>query len=60
MFYIFFLKVKTKKAKPFWKDTLRQEERLNDREYLKKIQNRTNFLPNPRLEASRTAQLYLF
>lgn len=42
---------------PFWKKTLRQEERLNGRVQLKKLHERANFLPNPRLFAARTAPL---
>lgn len=42
---------------PFWKKTLRQEERLNERYQLKKLHERSNFLPNPRLFAARTAPL---
>lgn len=44
---------------PFWKQTLRQEERMNDRLQLKRLNERTNFLPNPRLFAARTAPLYV-
>ena len=43
--------------KPFWKHTLRQEERVNDRLHLKKLNERTNFLPNPRHFAARMAPL---
>jgi hypothetical protein len=46
-----------KKLKPFWKSTLRQEERMNDKTQLKKLHDRTNFLPNPRLFAARKAPL---
>ena len=43
---------------PFWKQTLRQEERVNDRQQLRKLNERTNFLPNPRHFAARMAPLY--
>ena len=40
---------------PFWKKTLRQEERAIDRDELKKLEMRTRFLTNPRLDAERLA-----
>lgn len=43
--------------KPFWKHTLRQEERVYDRLKLKKLNERINFLPNPRHFAARMAPL---
>ncbi|CAF0775579.1 unnamed protein product [Brachionus calyciflorus] len=49
--------VKLRKEKPFWKDVLKQEDRINDREYLKNLENKVKFLTNPRLEAIRTAQI---
>lgn len=48
---------KNSNVDPFWKKTLRQEERLNERYQLKKLHERSNFLPNPRLFAARTAPL---
>lgn len=42
---------------PYWRKMLRQEERLNERYQLKKLHERANFLPNPRLFAARTAPL---
>jgi len=45
------------KRKPFWKETLRQEERSYDKEKLKRLEDRTHFLANPRLEAVRIAQM---
>ena len=45
------------KLKPFWKDTLRQEERSFDKEKLKKLEDRTRFLANPRLDAARIAPM---
>lgn len=42
---------------PYWRKMLRQEERLNDRYQLRKLHERANFLPNPRLFAARTAPL---
>lgn len=45
------------KPKPFWKEALRQEERSVDKEMLKRLENRTRFLPNPRLDAARFAPL---
>jgi hypothetical protein len=50
--------VKQKKDKKhFWKDALRQEERNIDRNQLKRLEQRTNFLPNPRLDAARLGNL---
>lgn len=53
-------KDESKKLKPFWKDIIGQEERLIDREKLKKLESRTRFLPNPRLDAARIAKMYFF
>ena len=50
--------VKEKKDKKlFWRDALRQEERNIDRNQLKRMEQRTNFLPNPRLDAARLGNL---
>jgi hypothetical protein len=43
----------TEKLKPFWKKTLRQEERMQDKIRLKRLEERATFLPNPRLNAER-------
>ena len=40
---------------PFWKEMLRQEERLFDKEALKKLNSKIDFLPNPRHAAARLA-----
>ena len=44
----------SKKKKPFWKDSIRQESRAGIKEDLKKLENKIRYLPNPRLEAIRT------
>jgi hypothetical protein len=46
-----------KSQKTFWKESLQQEERCNDKELLKRLNSRVNYLPNPRLEAARNATL---
>jgi hypothetical protein len=50
-------KTKTKSIKKRWKDSLSQEARTRQREELKKFEMKTKFLPNPRLDAIRLAQV---
>ena len=45
------------KTDPFWKKTLRQEERMIDKTRLKRLEDRINFLPNPRLDAERVGKM---